>query len=140
MWKSFIGRTRCDTRLFNWRPCLPYITFYQSKNMKGKEKTKEKKTFSNKLSSAKMTMRMHLTGWKLGLDVSIVPWILIILSFFILHNYYEIKNARVLQQNLLSSLNCENRTQPPKSNLTYKESVNENTAKSIYNLFALCFD
>ena len=37
------------------------------------------------------------------------------------------------------SLDCEKKVQPPKYNLTYKESVNENAAKSIRILFALDF-
>ena len=37
------------------------------------------------------------------------------------------------------SLDCEKKVQPPKYNLTYKESVNENAAKSIRNLFVLYF-
>ena len=44
------------------------------------------------------------------------------------------------EQNLLWSLNYGKRAQPPKYNLTYKESVNENAAKSIHNLLTLYFE
>ena len=33
------------------------------------------------------------------------------------------KNERVPEPNILASLNCEKRAQPPKSNLTYKQSL-----------------
>ena len=71
-------------------------------------------------------------------DLNALPQV--IHSCFILHNYCEIKNERLFEQNLLSSLNCKKRAQPPKSNLTYKESVNENAAKNIYHVFPLYFE
>ena len=73
-------------------------------------------------------------------DIDINTLHRVMLSGFILNNYCEIKNERLPEQNFLSSLNCEKRATPPKSNVIYKESINENPAKNIRNLFALYFE
>ena len=65
------------------------------------------------------------------MDLDINTLSQVTLLCFILHNYCEIKNERLPEQNILWSLNYEKTTQPPKSNLNFKESIHENAAKSI---------
>ena len=83
-----------------------------------------------------MKARFRCLHCAMDIDINTLPQV--ILSCFILHNYCKIQNERVPE--CLSSLNCEKRAQPPKSNLTYKESVNENAAKNYHNVFVLYFE
>ena len=117
------------------------------KDYPGVRKHQRQKYFDYKLSSARITIENAFSRLKarfrylhrvMDSDLNALPQV--IHSCFILHNYCEIKNERLFEQNLLSSLNCKKRAQPPKSNLTYKESVNENAAKNIYHVFPLYFE
>ena len=56
-----------------------------------------------------------------------------IIACFVLHNYCEMKKEKVLEENKLSSLNHEKRTQSSTRSLGYKNVVNGKTAKEIRN-------
>ena len=58
-------------------------------------------------------------------------------SCFVLHNYCEINNEQLPEQNLESLLSIEKRVQPATSNLNYSEAFNEKRAKNIRKTFSL---
>ena len=59
---------------------------------------------------------------------------------FVLHNYCQNKKENLPDQNLMSALSSEKRTQPSTSSLSYEEKMNENKTISIRNTFTLYFE
>ena len=71
----------------------------------------------------------------MDIDINVLPQL--IMACFVLHNYCEIKKEKLPEQNILSSVNHEKRTQPSTKSLGYKDSVDEKTAKEIRKTLTL---
>ena len=62
MWKSFSGRTPCDTHLFNRRPCLPSIPFLMKEYPGRRGKNKENNISATNYQVPELPLRMRLAG------------------------------------------------------------------------------
>ena len=105
------------------------------------------KCFSYKLFSARIPiensfgrLKARFRSLPCAMDVKLNTLTQVIYSCFALHNYCKNKKENLPDQNLMSALSFQKRTQSATISLSYGERVNENKAISMRNTLTLYFE